>query len=98
MALFTRGTAVALFTLSCKFSVPHPHPGFVGIFTDLDVPYRTDIEQEVNGVYSFDRKAKIDPTKMKAIFDRAAKTYLDGVQDDKKWEVSGSGAGLPISS
>lgn len=60
--------------------------------------YRTDIEQEVNGVYSFDRKAKIDPARMKAIFDRAAKIYLDGVQDDKKWEVSGSGAGLPISS
>lgn len=59
---------------------------------------RTDIEQEVNGVYSFDRKAKIDPTRMKAIFDKAAKIYLDGVQDDKKWEVSASGAGLPISS
>lgn len=49
-------------------------------------------------MYSFDRKAKIDPTRMKAIFDKAAKIYLDGVQDDKKWEVSGSGAGLPISS
>lgn len=49
-------------------------------------------------MYSFDRKAKIDPTRMKAIFDRAARIYLDGVQDDKGWEVTGSGAGLPISS
>lgn len=49
-------------------------------------------------MYSYDRKAKIDPTRMKAIFDKAAKIYLDGVQDDKKWEVSGNGAGLPISS
>lgn len=49
-------------------------------------------------MYSFDRRAKIDPTRMKAIFDKAAKIYLDGVQDGKKWEVSGSGAGLPISS
>lgn len=39
---------------------------------------RSDIEQEVNGVYSFDRKAKIDPTRVKALFDRAAKKYLDG--------------------
>jgi hypothetical protein len=60
--------------------------------------HRTDIEQEVNGVYSFDRKAKIDPTKMKAIFDKAARIYLDGVADDKNWEVSGSAVGLPISS
>lgn len=39
--------------------------------------HRTDIEQEVNGVYSYDRKAKIDPTRVKAIFDKAAKMYLD---------------------
>lgn len=38
---------------------------------------RSDIEQEVNGVYSFDRKAKIDPVKVKALFDKAAKRYLD---------------------
>lgn len=39
---------------------------------------RSDIEQEVNGVYSFDRKAKIDPVRVKALFDKAAKKYLDG--------------------
>lgn len=38
---------------------------------------RTDIEQEVNGLYSYDRKAKIDPTRVKAIFDKAAGIYLE---------------------
>lgn len=88
-------TAVVSFTLSCKSSNIH-YP--IIRFTKLIRFHSTDIEQEVNGVYSYDRKAKIDPTRMKAIFDKAAKIYLDGVQDDKKWEVSGSGAGLPISS
>ncbi|KAF3766623.1 family 2 glycoside hydrolase [Cryphonectria parasitica EP155] len=37
----------------------------------------TDIEQEVNGIYSFDRKAKIDPARVKAIFDKAAQVYLE---------------------
>ncbi|KAI7777963.1 hypothetical protein LA080_002875 [Diaporthe eres] len=78
-----------------KLAIGVVHAGHCSgfVYTQL-----TDIEQEVNGVYSFDRKAKIDPTRMKAIFDKAAKIYLDGVQDDKKWEVSASGAGLPISS
>ncbi|KAG8163082.1 hypothetical protein KVR01_007560 [Diaporthe batatas] len=58
----------------------------------------TDIEQEVNGVYSFDRRAKIDPARMKAIFDKAARVYLDGLQGDREWEVAGGSAGLPISS
>lgn len=39
----------------------------------------TDIEQEVNGLYSYDRKEKIDPAEVKKIMDRAAKMYLDGV-------------------
>ena len=38
-----------------------------------------DIEQEVNGLYSYDRKEKIDPAEVKKIMDRAAKMYLDGV-------------------
>lgn len=37
---------------------------------------RTDIEQEVNGLYSYDRQAKIDPARVKAIFDKAAKIYF----------------------
>jgi hypothetical protein len=39
----------------------------------------TDIEQEVNGLYSFDRKEKIDPAEVKKIFDKAAKVYYDAV-------------------
>ena len=39
----------------------------------------TDIEQEVNGLYSFDRREKIDAAEVKKIMDRAAKMYLDGV-------------------
>ncbi|KAK6087355.1 glycosyl hydrolase family 2 protein [Seiridium cupressi] len=39
----------------------------------------TDIEQEVNGLYSFDRREKIDPAEVKKIFDKAAKVYYDAV-------------------
>ncbi|KAK6221077.1 hypothetical protein LQW54_001650 [Pestalotiopsis sp. IQ-011] len=39
----------------------------------------TDIEQEVNGLYAFDRTEKIDPAAVKKVFDNAAKVYLDGV-------------------
>lgn len=59
---------------------------------------RTDIEQEVNGIYTYNRMAKIDPARVKAIFDKATNIYLSQVQGDKKWEVSGHGAELPIST
>lgn len=36
---------------------------------------RADIEQEVNGLYSFDRKEKLDSTQMKKVFDEVAKVY-----------------------
>ncbi|KAH6648590.1 glycoside hydrolase family 2 protein [Truncatella angustata] len=39
----------------------------------------TEIEQEVNGLYSFDRREKIDPAEVKKLFDKAAKVYLDAV-------------------
>ncbi|KAK2069115.1 hypothetical protein P8C59_003720 [Phyllachora maydis] len=35
----------------------------------------TDIEQEVNGLYSFDRKEKISAERVKAIMDKAAEVY-----------------------
>lgn len=54
--------------------------------------FRSDIEQEVNGVYSFDRKAKIDPERVKALFEKAAKKYLDGHST-----YSPTGAALPSS-
>lgn len=37
----------------------------------------TDIEQEVNGLYSFDRRAKLDVDKVKAIMLEAQKIYLE---------------------
>ncbi|KAI0523723.1 glycoside hydrolase family 2 protein [Xylaria bambusicola] len=39
----------------------------------------SDIEQEVNGVYSFDRKEKIPAAEVKRIFDTAKKSYLDSL-------------------
>jgi hypothetical protein len=41
---------------------------------------RTDIEQEVNGLYSFDRREKIDAGRVKAIFDKAARTYYESLE------------------
>ncbi|KAF2117137.1 family 2 glycoside hydrolase [Lophiotrema nucula] len=35
----------------------------------------TDIEQETNGLYSWDRKAKLDPSKVKAVINGAKKKY-----------------------
>ncbi|KAI1368764.1 glycoside hydrolase family 2 protein [Xylaria arbuscula] len=39
----------------------------------------SDIEQEVNGVYSFDRKEKIPAAEVKKIFDAAQKSYYDSL-------------------
>jgi hypothetical protein len=36
---------------------------------------RADIEQEANGLYSFDRKEKLDSTRVKALMEEAAKLY-----------------------
>ena len=36
---------------------------------------RADIEQEVNGLYSFDRKEKLDAKKVKEIIDEVQKVY-----------------------
>lgn len=35
----------------------------------------SDIEQEVNGLYSFDRRAKLEPAKVKEIMDAAQDYY-----------------------
>ncbi|ORY57494.1 glycoside hydrolase family 2 protein [Pseudomassariella vexata] len=51
-------------------------PGHVSGFVWTQL---TDIEQEVNGLYSFDRKEKINPAEVKKIFDKAAGVYLDQV-------------------
>lgn len=43
--------------------------------------YRTDIEQEVNGVYAYDRRAKIDPARLKGVFDKGANMYLGALKE-----------------
>lgn len=67
----------------------------IGAEADYPNPYRrTDIEQEVNGVYSYNREAKIDPTRVKAIFDRAASMYLE----NHSTYTAGTGLGIPADS
>jgi beta-galactosidase/beta-glucuronidase len=40
----------------------------------------SDIEQEVNGLYSIDRRAKVDPVKMTAVMDRAEAKYFEEIK------------------
>lgn len=44
------------------------------------VAHRCDIEQEVNGLYSYDRKEKVPVAKVKAIMDAASDYYYQHVQ------------------
>lgn len=39
-----------------------------------------DIEQEANGLYSFDRKEKLDSTRVKALMDEAMQAYYARVK------------------
>lgn len=41
---------------------------------------RCDIEQEVNGLYSYDRKEKVPASRVKAIMDAAIKYYNDHIR------------------
>lgn len=43
------------------------------------VTFRTDIEQEANGLYTFDRREKLDAAKVKAVIDGALKLFYDRV-------------------
>ena len=44
----------------------------------------TDIEQETNGLYTYDRRAKLPEEKVRAIVERAAQTYLSSVLQSAK--------------
>lgn len=46
----------------------------------LTVPFRCDIEQEVNGLYTYDRKTKVPVKKVKAIMEAAQAYYYQHVQ------------------
>jgi hypothetical protein len=65
-----------LYTRNCRCCYPRP---LLPARHKTNTPHRTDIEQEVNGLYSFDRKEKIDPGEVKKIFDNAAMVYYDAV-------------------
>lgn len=43
----------------------------------------TDIEQEANGLYSFDRKEKLDSVRVKAVMDEAAALYYGTLKSDQ---------------
>lgn len=49
-------------------------------FDLLTVWCRCDIEQEVNGLYTYDRKAKVPVAKVKVIMDAAQDYYYQHVQ------------------
>jgi hypothetical protein len=59
--------------LSCKW------PTWELFYCTLTDENRTDIEQEVNGLYSFDRREKIDAGRVKVIFGAAAKMYHEQI-------------------
>jgi hypothetical protein len=43
-----------------------------------------DIEQETNGLYSFDRQAKIDPARVKAVMDAAHAKYHAPIKESSQ--------------
>lgn len=64
-------------TRSCKFRLTISNKRR---FANHFILCRTDIEQEVNGLYSFDRKEKIPAAEVKKLFDSAAKVYYDSLK------------------
>lgn len=57
------------------------HPQIYTIFQDENrelinfYPYSADIEQETNGLYSFERKEKLDSLRVKALMEEAIQMY-----------------------
>jgi hypothetical protein len=73
---------VALCTLNCK---SHRKLAFsvcscMTLSSDRCIR-RTDIEQEANGLYSFNRKEKIEAGRVKSIMEAARAAYF-GLHDD----------------
>jgi hypothetical protein len=50
----------------------------ISLFADF--PDRTDIEQEVNGLYSFDRRPKLEVEVVRKINEAACKIYYDQIE------------------
>jgi hypothetical protein len=49
-------------------------------FAYTDLFCSADIEQEVNGLYTFNREEKLDPSKVKAVLDKAIGQYYNRVR------------------
>ncbi len=49
------------------------------LLCELTMVNRTDIEQEVNGLYTFDRREKLDADQVKAVIHGALKVFYDRV-------------------
>lgn len=58
----------------------------------------TDIEQETNGLYTFDRKPKLEASKVKAVVEKAARKYFE--MNERRHVVSGVEKGFkaPLDS
>lgn len=49
------------------------------LLCELTIVNRTDIEQEANGLYTFDRREKLNADKVKAVIHGALKVFYDRV-------------------
>lgn len=64
------------FIRSCEFSLVFLQSQFIIAIANSS---RCDIEQEVNGLYSYDRKEKVPVARIKAIMDAAKDHYYQHV-------------------
>lgn len=51
-----------------------------GVGIKLMVFSSADIEQEVNGLYTFNREEKLDASRVKAVLDKALQSYYSRVR------------------
>jgi hypothetical protein len=69
---------ICLYTIvSCYLYIHHDN---LADFLD-----RTDIEQEVNGLYSFDRRPKLDVEAVRRINEAACKLYYEQIEKGAKY-------------
>lgn len=68
------GIAAGLYTRSCESHITYRQM-LVHVLTEC----RTDIEQETNGLYTFDRKEKLDSAKVRAVMQEAAQMFYKRV-------------------
>ena len=47
--------------------------------THTNLRHRSDIEQEVNGLYTFDRKEKLEAERVKLLVEKALDSFYNGL-------------------